>query len=50
MAMSAGMVSHNNPFKRKNMNPQNPNFFIQLFTLICFSKRNLSVPSAVADG
>jgi hypothetical protein len=34
IAMSAGMVSHNNPFRRKNMTPQNPSLLIQLLRLI----------------
>ena len=33
-AMSAGIVSHNSPFNRKNKTPQNPNLFIQLLKLI----------------
>jgi hypothetical protein len=37
--MSAGTVSHSNPFKRKNMNPQNPSFLIQLFRLIALVTR-----------
>ena len=34
MAISAGMVSHNNPFKRKKTSPQNPSLLIQVFKLI----------------
>ena len=34
MAISAGIVSHNNPFKRKKTNPQNPSLLIQVFKLI----------------
>jgi hypothetical protein len=34
MAISAGIVNHNSPFKRKNKNPQKPSFLIQVFKLI----------------
>ena len=34
IAMSAGIVSHNNPFKRKKTIPQNPSLLIQVFKLI----------------
>jgi hypothetical protein len=34
MAISAGIVNHNRPFKRKNKNPQKPSFFIQVLKLI----------------
>jgi len=32
-AINAGIVSHSNPFNRKNMNPQKPNLLIQLRAL-----------------
>jgi len=34
IAISAGIVSHNNPFKRKKTIPQNPSLLIQVFKLI----------------
>jgi hypothetical protein len=32
--IKAGMVSHNNPFTRKNRKPQNPSRLIQVFTYL----------------